>query len=175
MECSWQVQRCTYCNIVSYELVTLFKPTPYSWAFWSSIHYLIAILTTIFRYNKNSYIFLSCGLNIELSCFIFTVTLSCRYYCYPQFRQMRKLSLREIKQCNLRLPTIKSWSSLAPVAQACNPSYSGGRDQDDCGLKLAWENCLWDLMLKKKNHHNKRAGGVAEGDGPEFKPQCHQK
>jgi hypothetical protein len=26
--------------------------------------------------------------------------------------------------------------SRAPVAHACNPSYSGGRDQEDHGLKL---------------------------------------
>jgi hypothetical protein len=30
---------------------------------------------------------------------------------------------------------VKSW---ALVAQACNPSYSGGRDQEDRGLKPAW-------------------------------------
>jgi hypothetical protein len=24
---------------------------------------------------------------------------------------------------------------MAPVAHACNPSYSGGRDQEDCGSK----------------------------------------
>jgi hypothetical protein len=28
----------------------------------------------------------------------------------------------------------------ALVAQACNPSYSGGRDQEDCGSKPAWAN-----------------------------------
>jgi hypothetical protein len=26
----------------------------------------------------------------------------------------------------------------------------------------------------KNTHHNKRAGGVAEGEGSEFKPQYHQ-
>jgi hypothetical protein len=26
------------------------------------------------------------------------------------------------------------------VAQACNPSYSGGRDQEDHSLKPAWAN-----------------------------------
>jgi hypothetical protein len=25
-----------------------------------------------------------------------------------------------------------------PVAHACSPSYSGGRDQEDCGKKPAW-------------------------------------
>jgi hypothetical protein len=28
-------------------------------------------------------------------------------------------------------------NSLALVAAVCNPSYSGGRDQEDCGLKPA--------------------------------------
>jgi hypothetical protein len=26
------------------------------------------------------------------------------------------------------------------VAHACNPSYSGGRDQEDCSSKPAWAN-----------------------------------
>jgi hypothetical protein len=34
------------------------------------------------------------------------------------------------------------------VAQACNPSYSGGRDQEDGGLKLTQENSSWDTILK---------------------------
>jgi hypothetical protein len=48
----------------------------------------------------------------------------------------------------------------APVAHACNPSYSGGRDQEDCGLKPDWANSSWDpifFKIKKK----KKAGGVA--------------
>jgi hypothetical protein len=35
-----------------------------------------------------------------------------------------------------------------PVAQTCNPSYSGGRDQEDCGSKPARANSLWDPILK---------------------------
>jgi hypothetical protein len=46
------------------------------------------------------------------------------------------------------------------VAYACNPSYSGGRDQEDCGSKPAQANS---------------SGGVAQGKGPEFKPQYHKK
>jgi hypothetical protein len=33
---------------------------------------------------------------------------------------------------------------LVPVAHTCNPSYSGGRDQEDCGSKPAWANSLRD-------------------------------
>jgi hypothetical protein len=35
------------------------------------------------------------------------------------------------------------------VAQACNPSYSGGRDQEDHGSKLAKANSSWDPISKK--------------------------
>jgi hypothetical protein len=54
------------------------------------------------------------------------------------------------------------------VAHACNPSYSGGRDQEDHGLKPAQANSSRDPMLK--NRHKNRAGGLAQGEGPEFKP-----
>jgi hypothetical protein len=30
---------------------------------------------------------------------------------------------------------LKVWLSQAPVAHTCNSSYSGGRDQKDCGSK----------------------------------------
>jgi hypothetical protein len=45
-----------------------------------------------------------------------------------------------------------------------NPSYSGGRDQEDQGLET----------LSRKNPSQKRAGGVAQDIGPEFKPQYHK-
>jgi hypothetical protein len=35
------------------------------------------------------------------------------------------------------------------VAQACNPSYSGGRDQKDRGSKPAWANSSQDPILIK--------------------------
>jgi hypothetical protein len=35
--------------------------------------------------------------------------------------------------------SLKTEKSLAPVAHACNPSYSGGRDHEDHGLKPTWE------------------------------------
>jgi hypothetical protein len=54
------------------------------------------------------------------------------------------------------------------VAHICNPNYSGGRDQEDRGSKPAWTNSLQDPILKIPNA--KRAGGVAQGLGPEFNP-----
>jgi hypothetical protein len=54
------------------------------------------------------------------------------------------------------------------VAHTCNPTYSGGRDQEDYGLKPTQENSLQDPILK--NPSQKSAGGVAQGVDPEFKP-----
>jgi hypothetical protein len=59
-----------------------------------------------------------------------------------------------------------------PVAHTCNPNYSGGRDQEDCSSKPAQENSSQD-PISKKTYHKKRAGGVAQSIGPEFKPQYH--
>jgi hypothetical protein len=36
-----------------------------------------------------------------------------------------------------------------PVAHSYNPSYSGGRDQEDCSLKPAWANSSARPYLKK--------------------------
>jgi hypothetical protein len=58
------------------------------------------------------------------------------------------------------------------VAHICNPSYSGGRDQEDQGLKPAQANSSARPYFKK-NPSQKRAGEVAQGEGPEFKPQYH--
>jgi hypothetical protein len=35
--------------------------------------------------------------------------------------------------------------------QGCNPSYSGGKDQEDHGLKTAWMNISTDPILKIPN------------------------
>jgi hypothetical protein len=59
------------------------------------------------------------------------------------------------------------------VTHTYNPSYSGGRGQADHGSKPAWINSLRDPILKIQN--TKRAGGVVQGIGPEFKPWYHKK
>jgi hypothetical protein len=55
------------------------------------------------------------------------------------------------------------------LAHTCNPSYSGGRDQEDHGLKPAQANSSQDPILRKLI--TKWVGEVAQGVGPEFKPQ----
>jgi hypothetical protein len=47
--------------------------------------------------------------------------------------------------------------SWAPVAHAYNPSYSGGRDPEDHGLKPAQANSSLNL---DKNHPKKKKGLV---------------
>jgi hypothetical protein len=49
--------------------------------------------------------------------------------------------------------------SLVLVAHACNPSYSGGRDQEDQGSKPAGANSLQDPVSIKSI--TKIAGGMA--------------
>jgi hypothetical protein len=61
----------------------------------------------------------------------------------------------------------------ALVAHACNPSYSGGRDQEDHGSKPALANSSARPYLEKTLHKN-RVGGVAQGEGPEFRPQHYK-
>jgi hypothetical protein len=59
------------------------------------------------------------------------------------------------------------------VVHTCNRSYSGGRDQEDRGSKPAQENSLQDSISKTPITKIK-AGGLAQGVSPEFKPQFHK-
>jgi hypothetical protein len=43
---------------------------------------------------------------------------------------------------------LKLQLKLGASAHTCNPSYPGGRDQEDRGLKPGWANSLWDTILK---------------------------
>jgi hypothetical protein len=62
--------------------------------------------------------------------------------------------------------------SGVPVVHACNPSYSGGRDQEDHGWKPAQanlRNLIWKIPITK------RTGRVLQDKGPEFKLQYSKK
>jgi hypothetical protein len=53
----------------------------------------------------------------------------------------------------LLLDSIKPWDSKLSegqvlVAHAYNPSYLGGWDLEDCGLRPAWANSSWDSISK---------------------------
>jgi hypothetical protein len=70
---------------------------------------------------------------------------------------------------------IKKLEGIQPLmAHTYNPSYSGGRDQGDHGSKPARANRSTRPYLKK-THHEKRAGGLAQGVGPEFKLKYRKK
>jgi hypothetical protein len=60
--------------------------------------------------------------------------------------------------------------SWALVAHTCNLSYSGGKDQEDHSSKPARA-----IVLSRKTFHRNRAGGMAQCEGPEFKPQYCKK
>jgi hypothetical protein len=57
-----------------------------------------------------------------------------------------------------------------PVAQTCNPSYLGVRDQEDQGSKPAQAKSSRDPISKKPFTKKKK-----KDEGPEFKPQYCQK
>jgi hypothetical protein len=61
------------------------------------------------------------------------------------------------------------------VAHSYNPSYLEGRDQEDCGSKSAQANSLPLRPYLRKNHPKNRAGGMAQGAGPEFNPCAAKK
>jgi hypothetical protein len=61
----------------------------------------------------------------------------------------------------------KKSQSQAPVAHTCNPSYSGG-DQEDHGSKPAWANSLRDPIKSTQhrrttNHLRKKSKKTTEG------------
>jgi hypothetical protein len=60
------------------------------------------------------------------------------------------------------------------VAHTCHPSFSGGRDLEDHSSKPAQTNSSERPPILK-NPSQKKAGGVAQGEGPEFKSQYHKK
>jgi hypothetical protein len=64
--------------------------------------------------------------------------------------------------------------SQVSVADACHPSYSGGRDQEDHSSKPAQANSSEDPITEKPITKD-WAGGVARDEGPEFKPQYSKK
>jgi hypothetical protein len=53
-------------------------------------------------------------------------------------------------------PGKESKISWVPIGHTCNPSYSGGRDQEDHGLKLAWASFSQDTISKKKKKNHKK-------------------
>jgi hypothetical protein len=65
-------------------------------------------------------------------------------------------------------------SQALVVAHACNPSYSRGNRLEGSRFKASRGKQFTRPYLEK-NHHKKGAGGVAQGVGPEFKPQYHKK
>jgi hypothetical protein len=55
---------------------------------------------------------------------------------------------------------LRRWSWQAQVAHACNPSYSGGKGQEDCGLNATKANSLSDPI--SKNPSKKKVGWLTQ-------------
>jgi hypothetical protein len=51
---------------------------------------------------------------------------------------------------------LKSSLCWVPVAHACNPNYSGGRDQEDCSLKTFPGKQFCKILSQKTLHKNRR-------------------
>jgi hypothetical protein len=67
------------------------------------------------------------------------------------------------------LEALQSPVQLGAGGSQGNPSYSGGRDQEDSSLKPSQTKSSRALISKNPSQH--RAGGVVQDVGPEFKPQ----
>jgi hypothetical protein len=78
-------------------------------------------------------------------------------YFYPlnKSTQIEKClsRLRALALLKAEIKFNKQYSG-APVAHACNPSYSGGRNQEDCSLKPAQQSSA-SKTLSRKNPSRK--------------------
>jgi hypothetical protein len=71
------------------------------------------------------------------------------HICNPSTQEAEAERSQVQGQPKLYRELVKNQNSWALLAHACNPSYSGGRDQEDQGSKPAWANSLGDPILKK--------------------------
>jgi hypothetical protein len=60
------------------------------------------------------------------------------------------------------------------VAHTCNPSYSG-EEIRRMPVQSQPRKIVSKTPISQKNQSQKRAGGVTQGVGPEYKPQYHKK
>jgi hypothetical protein len=60
-----------------------------------------------------------------------------RKFLSPQVNDSRK---SKGEDCNVLILSIKSHMLPGTGGSHCNPSYSGGRDQEGHGLKAVWAN-----------------------------------
>jgi hypothetical protein len=91
---------------------------------------------------------------------------------YPYILKSRTILIGKpsegLRLCEKDRLGLEAFLAMYLSRQLRNSVSSGGRDQEDHGSKLAWANSFRDSILKK-NSSQKRAGGLAQGVGPEFK------
>jgi hypothetical protein len=68
-----------------------------------------------------------------------------------------------IKMVKMLTRMWRNWITVGHtlVAHACNPNYSGGKDQEDCNLKPAWVNSSQDPISKNPNTKQGLLSGLA--------------
>jgi hypothetical protein len=89
---------------------------------------------------------------------------------FQEVKHKGKMHKEEETEVEL-LEKLKAQMSQVLVAHVCNPTYSGGGDQEDGGSKPAQASSSGELILKTLSQ---KIGlvEVAQGEGPdEFKPQ----
>jgi hypothetical protein len=76
---------------------------------------------------------------------------------HSDLEKLRKPEIPEKTEKHTKWGLVKKMMTVhgVQVAHVCNPSYSGGRDQEVGGLRPAWANSLQDPI--SKNPSQKRA------------------
>jgi hypothetical protein len=80
---------------------------------------------------------------------------------------------RRLRQVDCQFEVASETHCWTSVSHTCNSSYSGGKDQEDRGLKPAQANSSQD-PIKKKKKISKKSWWVAQGVDHEFKSQYQQ-
>jgi hypothetical protein len=90
--------------------------------------------------------------------------------CNPSNPSTGEAKAKGLPNSSQLLFYLKKKSAGHPLTHTCNPTYSGGRDQEDRSSKPTWASSSQDPISKKKKSQ-KRTCGVTQGVGPEIKLQ----
>jgi hypothetical protein len=115
-----------------------------------------------------------CGLNVLFKSMCWNVILIVTVLRGGTFKRGSAVSIDHCHPLSWnRVPYPGNGLSIKTTcAHACNPSYSGGRDQ-----RITVQNQPGQIVHKTLSQENpwpKRADGVAQSVGPEFRPQSHK-
>jgi hypothetical protein len=128
---------------------------PHHWASWPGWEMLSSNKWTLGYLNAQWVLFLiswtTCSIHTSKSC-----RKSLRFL--PSHPHRQPPALFFLNKHTKLSKSLRTHRSQVPLAHVYNPSYSGGRDQEDQGSKPAWTLGSRDPILKKI-HHKKRLVG----------------